>query len=501
MNEQNRLIFGKSSELIKRLVSCEVQGNEVLLFCQNEDGSVDCIRRPHRFWMLSCIQLDKGFSLLEGNLYYKYIKLYETKEEWVADKKKYYKRDIYLIHDEKESAMVLYGFSYFQGLKVNDVSILSWDIETTGLNPNDKDAKILLITNTYRKNGIITRKVFPYSDYKNEKELINSWCTWVREIDPTIFLGHNIVIFDLPYLAGRAEIVGANLTLGRDSSDLTFNDYDSKFRKDGSQFYSYRKIKCFGREIVDTFFLSIKYDIGRKYPNYKLKQIIKFEGLEVEGRQHYDASQIRFNYKDPLEWKKIVKYAEHDADDPIALFDLMVPSFFYLNRSIPKSFQELNLSATGSQINSFLVRSYLQEFHSIPKANDIESYEGALSAGFPGLYTNVIKWDVKSMYPSIIMQYKIYDNYKDPLANFLKMVEYFTLERFENKRLAKETGDRYYTDLEQAGKQVINSAYGMMGAKLNFNSPKNAAFVTKKGREILETAIRWATGKDYTHNE
>ena len=61
--------------------------------------------------------------------------------------------------------------------------------------------------------------------------------------------------------------------------------------------------------------------------------------------------------------------------------------------------------------------------------------------------------------------------------------------------MGKQTGDRYYKDLEQAQKIGINSAYGMLAARVNFNSPINAAFVTKKGREILGQAIEWASGK------
>jgi hypothetical protein len=36
----------------------------------------------------------------------------------------------------------------------------------------------------------------------------------------------------------------------------------------------------------------------------------------------------------------------------------------------------------------------------------------------------------------------------------------------------------------------------MLGASgLQYNSPDLAAFVTKKGREVIETAVQWASGK------
>jgi len=93
---------------------------------------------------------------------------------------------------------------------------------------------------------------------------------------------------------------------------------------------------------------------------------------------------------------------------------------------------------------------------------------------------------------------KIYDEEKDPKANFLTMVKYFTEERLANKQKGKETGDRYYKDMEQAQKIVINSAYGLLGATgVNFNSMANADRVTATGREILTKGIKWAEEKEY----
>jgi DNA polymerase I len=95
-------------------------------------------------------------------------------------------------------------------------------------------------------------------------------------------------------------------------------------------------------------------------------------------------------------------------------------------------------------------------------------------------------------------QYKIYCPVKDPQALFLKLVDFFTIERLNNKKFGKDTGDRYYKDLEQAQKIVINSAYGFLGApKLNYNFPEGAAEVTRHGRRILQSAIKWATGAEY----
>jgi DNA polymerase I len=288
------------------------------------------------------------------------------------------------------------------------------------------------------------------------------------------------------------------LILGRDCGEIEIEDKPRQKRKDGSQSYTYNRVNIFGREVIDMFFVSIDYDIARKYESYGMKAIVKAEGLEKEGRQHYDASKIKDDWYDLEKRKAIIEYAEEDADDPIKLFDLMIPAKFYLTPHIPKPFQIMTESASGSQLNVFMVRSYLQDGYSVAKADEAIPFEGAISFGNPGIYRNVFKVDVASLYPSIMLQNNISPRSKDFNNNFITTLEYFTKERLSNKKKAKETGDRYYKDLEQSQKVVINSAYGFMGASgLNYNYPEGAAEVTKNGREIITKAVNWAENKGF----
>jgi DNA polymerase elongation subunit (family B) len=488
----NHLIFGKDET--NNIVSCEVDECSVELFIE-KDGLVTTKIIPNSYWILSHLRPDSSWLKLEGNLHYKYFKKVQSKDEFNIYKNKY---DTYVVWDDKESSMLLNGFTYFKGMKINDVSILSFDIETTGLYHNDS-SKVLLISNTYRSINGIERKLFCYDDYESEADLFDDWCNWVREKDPSIICGHNIYSYDLKYLDFCAKKAGTSIVLGRNRTELKINKKQSNFRIDGAKELQYNKIHIYGREIVDTMFLSYRYDIGRKYESYGLKNIIKQEGLEAKDRQFYDASLIRFKYQNSEEWEKIKQYCIHDSDDALKLFDLMIPAYFYLTQSVPKSFQSIMTGASGSQLNSFLVRSYLQNGHSIPKSSELKGFEGAISIGNPGIYKNVTKVDVASLYPSIILQYEIYDKQKDPNAHFQKMVEYFTHERLINKKKAKETSDKYYKDLEQAMKIFINSSYGLLGAPgLNFNSPFNGSLVTRKGREILQISIDWALENEFT---
>lgn len=497
------LIFGKNNLL--NVVSIETSDGHVEVFTEkkgpNGQRQVSSQFIENKYWILSN-EKHNGFVRLKGDLHYKFGKQFKTKYEFNSNKGKLkHKHDIYTINDLREQSLVNKGITYYKDMLPKDISVLSFDIETTGLKHN-QDSKLILIANTLRINGVVTRKMFCYDQYEDEGKMIEHWVNWVRKVDPSILCGHNVISYDFPYIKYIADKFGVSLDLGRDRSRLEFYPYVSNFRVDGNRDQEYTNIRCYGREIVDTMFLAIRYDqASKKYESYGLKNIIAQEGLEKENRQFYDAATIKDNYTNPKEWEKIKKYAEFDGDDALALFDLQCPAYFYMAQSVPKPFQQMILSAFGSQLNSVLVRSYLQNGHSIPKSDEIMPFQGAISYGKPGIHKNVMKVDVSSLYPSIILQYDIFDSKKDPEANFLKLAQYFTTERLKNKKLAQETDKQYYKDLEQAQKIFINSLYGLLGAKVNFNNMSLASKVTEHGREILQKAIEWASGKQLVWSE
>jgi DNA polymerase, archaea type len=496
------LIYGKNP--LDRIVSIEPSDSQAEVFRELEDGSVISTWVPCSHWILFADSHNPKFKRLQGNQPYRFIMEYNSWAKYDDVLKQCYKKrmDLFAIRDPKEALMVKEGLTYFKGMKVGDVSVLSFDLEHTyGVGDTLKQGgKLLLIANTFRKQGKIIKKQFAYDDFRSEAEMIEAWVRWFCEMNPSVVTGWNLYGHDFRVLAFASEKVGVKLALGRNGSALRISPRTSQFRKDGSQSYDYMNMFIYGREIVDGWFLAMKYDgaARREYESYKLKYIIEREGLEKKGRQHYDASKIAENYHKPDEWKKIKKYNVDDGDDPLAFYDLTIASFFYYTQSIPRSFQQIINSATGSQINSLMVRAYLQRGHSVAKGDDKEKFEGAISFGVPGVHKNVFKIDVQSLYPSIILSKRICNRKKDPEELFLKIVDYFTQERIRNKEQAEATGERYFKDLSDSQKIAINSMYGFLGApRLNYNSPEDAARVTEVGREILKKAIVWATGKDY----
>ena len=488
-DKYDSLIFGKDGT--EKIVNVTVDNDQVFIY--KADGSVDV--REYLNWAIGSIW-DEGCSRLKGNQFFKFIK--DLPEDQYYGLKDNWNPRIWTPRTATEGFLLRSGMTYFKGMKVSDVSLMSFDIEATTLDKDNPDAEVVLLSITCRdRRGRFFKHLFDMFDYQTRQDMWTDIAKHVKRLDPDIIIGHNILPYDLPY----ANKDAGGLNWGRDGSAMTFDTKASKIRKDGSQQYEFFNAQISGREIVDTFFLSLKYDIGREFPSYGLKAIEKHLGLVEEDRSWDFAKwpvrklvEAKKAGNDAI-WNEFRQYCEDDSDSPIKMFDIMIPSFFYLCQSVPKSLQQMINEASGSQLDSLMIRSYLQDNMSLPKTSKKEEFEGAVSMGVPGVYKNVRKVDVASLYPSIMLQYEIYDKKKDPSRNMLKMLEYFRNERLTNKRLAKETGDKYYDDLQNSQKIMINSMYGFMGAGyLLFNYPEGAAEVTKRGREILLKGVEWATG-------
>jgi DNA polymerase I len=482
----NPLIYGKNTML--GIVAIEVtDDNQLELYLT--DGTKKTY--PYKPWLLFSEKIDAKCERLEGLLTYKYIRFVEPGENFFR-----YKDKTFQIWNQKEAAMHLHGMTLFKGLKPSQLGVLSFDIESTGLEQN-ASSDVFIITNAYEKNGKRTLKHFRQDKFKTTGEMLTAWCAWVREINPDVITGHNIYGYDLPFLDFIARKYRVKLELGRNGEVLTFSKKDREYRVDGNTTWSYKPCHIYGRHIIDTMFLAVKYDFGRQYPSWGLKAIVEHEKLTKPGRTFYDASKIRENWHKPKEREKIVAYAIDDSEDSLNLYNLMIPAYFYMNQSLPIPFEEMMQGATGKWMNSIVVRSYLQEMHSIPKPDDKIYVHGGISFGNPGLYKNVMKVDVTSLYPSCILTYKIFPEKKDPRQNFLNMVQFFTDERIRNKKKFKETKDSYYDGLQAAQKIAINSSYGMLGTNgLQFNDFSAANHVTLRGRSVLRRAIMWASGND-----
>ena len=143
-NEIKNLVYGKQD--LERIVSVEPLDEQTLLFIENPDGTITKQFVKNSYWILSNEKLDEKSIRLKGDLHYKWGRKFSERLDFIKARRFFKEKDIYSIYDAKESFLVKEGYTYYKGMNYKEVSILSFDIETTSLEYTPQD-KVLLISN------------------------------------------------------------------------------------------------------------------------------------------------------------------------------------------------------------------------------------------------------------------------------------------------------------------------------------------------------------------
>ncbi|MDQ3855732.1 MAG: DNA polymerase, partial [Chloroflexota bacterium] len=261
----------------------------------------------------------------------------------------------------------------------------------------------------------------------------------------------------------------------------------------------FRRLGVAGREITDTLHAVKRRDaIVHDIRSYGLKQSARYFGLATADREYVEGPEIYETWRSDPE--RVRRYALDDVREVDALSRLLMASSYALASMVPKSYERVATAGTGQGlIEPLLVRAYLHAARSLPKAGGVvaeDPYVGGYTRMYySGILSNVVKADVASLYPSIMLAYNIAPR-TDSLRVFPTMLERLTSLRLEHKARGRRTPpgspERVYHDAMQgAMKILINSFYGSMGATFAlFGDVGAASQVTQKGQEILLAMMR-----------
>ena len=488
MIDESELIGGAGR--IQGIVAVETDSSAGTATLFRRQGSnVERLVTPLRSWVLARKQMDDSIELagrhpLRHLLVTPYGRAMEFARSLASDQ-----RLAYL--DPIASHLVSSGETFYRGLQFGELRRLQFDLETLDIYPERPDASIVLI-GIHDSSGF--ERVLALDDFPNEGALITEFVRIVTERDPDVLEGHNVFNFDLWYLGERARRAGVPLTLGR-SGALMWMDESLRRSVPNGMVARYYRIP--GRQIIDTFYSVMRWDVARRLPNYKLKHVVRHLGIGDEERTLVDAANMRALWSDPAERARLKMYCLDDARDTDRLSRLVTPNEFYQVQMVPESFQGLAFVGIGSRIERLMVRSYLARGNSVPRPRTAAPIEGAFSAALEvGVFHDVVKCDVESLYPSLMLARGIKPQ-DDDLDTFLPMLRGLRELRMRAKRdaeAAHAAGDaRAHMSadgLSQAFKILINSFYGFLGTNgLHFNDPAAAARVTEAGRQVMERMV------------
>lgn len=475
----------------ERVVAVEpdLSASTVTLFTRGQDGVVSRSTRQFVPWLLT--QADHHFPgsqtrKLIGSGYGWRIDFHESGWQGYTAARR-------ALNDE-HAGVVAYsnatrqflsdsGITLFKGMAFDDLLHMQIDIETSSLDPRAPGARIFMIATSDNAGH---SEVLADRD---EKTIIERMIAMVRECDPDVIEGHNFFGFDLPYIAARCAALGIACRLGRDdNAPLTTGA--PRNVSIGANTRSITPYYIHGRHIIDTYLAVQRFDVAKgQITSYGLKECARVYKIAPLDRVYIEGDKIAEMFEtDP---QTVAKYASQDVEETRLLAALVSPIEFYQAQMTPESYQGVALMGTGEKINSLLVREYLRQDLAIPQQQYSTGFGGGYTeVRLTGVIAPVVKADVESLYPSIMLTRRIKPE-SDSLDIFLPMLAELTQRRLAAKAEARRhpAGSReqsYWDGLQNSFKILINSFYGYIGGPFYFNDYKAADMVTETGRQIVK---------------
>ena len=406
---------------------------------------------------------------------------------------------------------------------VSDFRILSFDLEVRNPRgmPNSEVDEIIMIgvsSNFGIKKVISTKNKTVDNDFVqkvgSEKEMIQTFVDLINENNVDIIVGYNSDNFDFPYLKERAKILDVDVDIGMDNSTVKF------IRRGYANAASIKGLIHVDLYLVMRRYMSLeRYTLERVY-----EELFGIEKIDVPGEkiwQYWDSDN-----------EKLDLLFDYSLDDVVATLEIAeqtLPLNLELTRIVGQPLFDLSRMATGQQAEWFLVKEAYFDNEVIPNkssANFTDRMTADNNAGGYvrepeiGLHENLVQFDFRSLYPSIIISKNIspdvlefgevdnIDDYnvspehdfkfkKEPTGFIPSVIAKILNERFRIKREMKESTDpiekRTLDVQQQAIKRLANTMYGIYGfPRFRWYSFECAKAITAWGRQYIKKSIKQA---------
>ena len=329
--------------------------------------------------------------------------------------------------------------------------------------------------------------------FADEASLFAGFCRWLQAFDPDILIRCNVINFDLWFLQRVADKLRQPLAIGRGRGLPHWREIDDEGER--------RAVQIPGRAVLDG--IDLLRTATYRFESFSLESVAREllgEGklLKGSGRGEQIGELFRED-KDAL--------ARYNLRDCELVWDIFEHTDL-LNFAVARSqMTGLAIDRHGASVAAFdflyLPRLHREGFVAPNASRDqVASPGGFVLDSEPGIFSNVLVLDFKSLYPSIIRTFRV-----DPLGLAVGLasddpdatLEGFVGGRFSRRQhllpgiieelwslrdAAKSRGDSAQS---QAIKIIMNSFYGVLGTPgCRFFDARLASSITRRGHEIIQ---------------
>ncbi|MDT8283609.1 MAG: DNA polymerase II, partial [Gammaproteobacteria bacterium] len=409
-----------------------------------------------------------------------------------------------------------------------DLKLMSFDIETDFSTDDlfsiafvfDEHRRVLMIGENEADPDETGDEKNSIEYLPDETSLIKRFLEWVRRADPDVFIGWNVINFDLRFLQKKCDQLKIKLTMGRDSSNIVWR----KALGESDRYF----LLIPGRVVLDG--IDTLKSATYSFASFSLESVaneLLGRGKLIHDEQNkevlkngagyhplYKAREIRRQFKEDK-----VSLAAYNLEDCQLVWDIFEKADLVSFATERARLTGLEMDRVGGSVAAF-DNLYLPRLHRKGYvAPNIGDYAGRLSApgGYvmnsqPGMHGSVLVLDYKSLYPSIIRTFNV-----DPYARLaaLQEPESNTIPGFDGARFSKteyilpdiikelwQARDTARQDknkaLSQAIKIIMNSFYGVLGTPgCRIHDSRLTSSITKRSHELIQTTVNLIEDEGY----
>ncbi|MDP3065381.1 MAG: DNA-directed DNA polymerase [Methanobacteriaceae archaeon] len=421
--------------------------------------------------------------------------------------------------DEETCIFVMEQDPHLLESEFPELKILSFDIETynpKGMPRAEEDPIIMIsLSSNHGLRKVISTAQSEFDFVKTvatEEDILKTFVSYVKKENPNLIIGYNSDNFDFTYINERAKRLSVPLDLGTDGSSL-------KFMRRG--FTNAALVK--GRVHVDLYLVVRRY---LQMDRYTLERV-HWELFGVD-KEDIPGDKI-FKYWDDGGEKLdlLFKYSLDDAEAVTRIGEKMLPLTMELTRIVGQPFFDVARMATGQLVEWYLIRKAFEIDELVPNkpsASENSTRRGKRASGgyvkdpVKGLHENIVYFDFRSLYPSIIISKNVSLDtlveeceegschvspeaghlfLKEPAGFVPSVIGNILNERMRLKTLMGKASDEREAQLlnvqQEALKRLANSMYGVYGfSRFRWYSLECADAITAWGRDYIKKTMKRA---------
>jgi DNA polymerase I len=393
-----------------------------------------------------------------------------------------------------------------------ELNMLSFNIEACNSKgiPKVKENPIIVISFSSNQGF---QKVFSTKESSldfvetlaNEREVIKKYVDTIQSENPDIILGYNSDRYDFPYLKERAAKLGVPLKLGVDGSTL-------KIINNGRR--NAARIK--GRIHIDLY-SNMRRNLPLEHHTLKrvYKELFGEDKIDIPGHEVYSC------WNDGGEkLERLFRYLLTDVNAVTKIGEKMLPLSIELTRIVGQPLFDVARMGSGKQVEWYLIRKAFEYGDLAP--NKFGSYlrdvvGGHVEEPVKGLHSDIVYFDFRSLYPSIIISKNIspdtlveddtgechitpefgYKFKKTPQGFIPSVVGQLLENRMRVKSIMAESTDPRELQVlnfqQEAFKRLTNTVYGLYNhSTFRWYSIECSEAITAWGRDFLKKTMKRA---------